>query len=60
MVDTTKELCIEADASDFTTGAVLSMKCDDGKWHLFFFFFFNINNLYPGVLKTVRCTTKVQ
>jgi len=34
MVNTTKELCIESDASDFTTGAVLSMKCDDGKWHL--------------------------
>jgi len=33
MVDTTKELCIESDASDFATGAVLSMKCDDGKWH---------------------------
>ena len=33
MVDTTKELCVELDASDFATGAVLSMKCDDGKWH---------------------------
>jgi len=33
MVDTTKELRVESDASDFTTGAILSMKCDDGKWH---------------------------
>ena len=33
MVDTTKELYIESNASDFTTGAVLPMKCDDGKWH---------------------------
>jgi len=33
MVDTTNELCVESDASDFATGAVLSMKCDDGKWH---------------------------
>ena len=33
MVDTTKELRVESDASDFATGAVLSMKCDDGKWH---------------------------
>ena len=33
MVDTTKELCIESDASDFATGAVLSMKCYDDKWH---------------------------
>ena len=31
MVDTTKELCIKSDASDFATGAVLSMKCDDDK-----------------------------
>jgi len=29
MVDTMKELCIESDASDFATGTVLSMKCDD-------------------------------
>jgi len=33
MVDTMKELHIESDASDFATRAVLSMKCDDGKWH---------------------------
>ena len=33
MVDTTKELRVEADASDYTTGAILSMKNDDGKWH---------------------------
>jgi len=33
MVDTMKELCIKLDASDFATGAVLSMKCDDDKWH---------------------------
>jgi len=33
IVDTTKELHIESDASDFATGAVLSMKCDDDKWH---------------------------
>jgi len=33
MVDTTKELHVESDASDFATGAVLSMKCNDGKWH---------------------------
>ena len=33
MVDTTKELRVESDASDYATGAVLSMKCDDDKWH---------------------------
>jgi len=33
MVDTTKELHIESNASDFATDAVVSMKCDDEKWH---------------------------
>jgi len=33
IVDTTKELRIESDACDFATGTVLSMKCDDDKWH---------------------------
>ena len=33
MVDTTKKLRVEADASDYATGAVLYMKDDDGKWH---------------------------
>jgi len=33
MVDTTKELHVKSDASDFATGTVLSMKCDDNKWH---------------------------
>ena len=33
MVDTTKELRVEADTSDYGTGAVLFMKDDNGKWH---------------------------
>ena len=33
MVDTMKKLRVEADASDYATGTVLSMKDDDGKWH---------------------------
>ena len=33
MVNTTKELRVEADVSDYATGTVLSMKNDDGKWH---------------------------
>ena len=33
MVDTMKELRVEANASDYATGTVLSMKDDDGKWH---------------------------
>ena len=27
-----KEMRVEADASDFVTGGVLSMKCEDKKW----------------------------
>ena len=33
MVDTTKPLQIESDASEYTMGTVLSMLQDDGKWH---------------------------
>ena len=33
MVDTTKPLRIESDASEYATGAVLSMLQDDDKWH---------------------------
>ena len=33
MVDTMKELWVKSDASEYVTGAVLSMKCDDDKWH---------------------------
>ena len=33
MVDTTRPMRIETDALDFATGAVLSMLCDDEKWH---------------------------
>ena len=27
-------LCMESDTSNFATGAVLSMLCEDEKWHL--------------------------
>ena len=30
--DLDKEMRVEADASDFATGEVLSMKCEDEKW----------------------------
>ena len=33
MVDTTKTLQIESDASEYATGSVLSMLQDNGKWH---------------------------
>jgi hypothetical protein len=29
----TQSTCVETDASDFALGAILSQKCDDGKWH---------------------------
>jgi len=32
--DWNKEMRVEADASDFATGGVLSMKCEDEKWRL--------------------------
>ena len=30
--DLDKEMRVEADASDFTTGGVLLMKCEDKRW----------------------------
>jgi len=45
MVDTMKELCIKSDASDFATGAVLSMKCDDDKWHPYAYLSKGLNNV---------------
>jgi len=30
--DIDKEMRVEADASDYATGGVLSTKCEDGKW----------------------------
>ena len=32
-VDFTRPLRIESDASNYATGAVLSMLCEDEKWH---------------------------
>ena len=45
MVDTTKELRVESDASDCATGAVLSMKDDDGKWHPCAYLFKGLNDV---------------
>jgi len=30
--DIDREMRVEADASDYTTGGVLSMRCEDEKW----------------------------
>jgi len=32
--DLNKEMRVEVDVSDFATGGVLSMKCEDKKWRL--------------------------
>ena len=45
MVDTTKKLRVEADMSDYATGAVLSMKDDDGKWHPCAYLFKGLNDV---------------
>jgi len=34
VLDLDKEFRVEADASNFATGGVLSIKCDDNKWRL--------------------------
>jgi RNase H-like domain found in reverse transcriptase len=42
--DDSKPFCIEADSSDFTTGAVLSQQLDDDfKWHLITFYLKSLN-----------------
>jgi RNase H-like domain found in reverse transcriptase len=33
LVDFTQPLWVESDASDYMTGAILSMLCEDEKWH---------------------------
>jgi len=43
--DYTCPLCMESDASDFATGAVLSMLCEDEKWHSCAFLSKSLNNV---------------
>jgi hypothetical protein len=38
-------LHVESDASDFATGAVLSMLCEDKKWHLCPFLLKGLNDM---------------
>ena len=40
-----RPLCVESDASDFVTGAILSMLCEDEKWHLCAFLSKGLNNV---------------
>ena len=41
--DIDKEMRVEADASDYATGGVLSTKCEDGKWRLVAFISKSLN-----------------
>ena len=41
--DIDREMRVEADASDYATGEVLSMKCKDGKWRLVAFISKSLN-----------------
>ena len=42
-LDLDKEMRVEADASDFTMGGVLSMKCEDEKWRPVAYIFKSLN-----------------
>ena len=44
MPDMNKQFIVEADASDFATGAVLSQKQDDGKIHPIAFMYKSLND----------------
>jgi len=44
-VDFTRPLRVESDASDYATGAVLSMLCEDEKWHLCAFLSKGLNDV---------------
>ena len=41
--DLDKKMMMEVDVSDYATGGVLSMECEDGKWRLVVF----VMNLSP-------------
>jgi len=43
--DPEKPLRVESDASDFATGAVLSMKCEDDKWRPCAFYSKSLNDV---------------
>jgi len=43
ILDIDKKMRVEADVSDYATGGVLSMKCEDGKWRPVAFIFKSLN-----------------
>ena len=52
-VDFTRPLRVESDASDYATGAVLSMLCEYEKWHLCAFLSKGLNDV--ATTKTLCC-----
>jgi len=60
-----KEMRVEADASEYTTGGVLSMKCEDEKWRPVAFISKLLNEMERNyeihdreMLAIVRCLDK--
>ena len=60
--DIDKEMRVEADASDYATGGVLSMKCKDEKWRLVAFISKSLNAIERNykihdkeMLAVIRC-----
>ena len=60
--DLDKEMQVEADASDYATGGVLSTKCENRKWRLVAFIFKSLNAMEQNykiydkeILVVIRC-----
>jgi len=60
--DIDREIRVKADASDYATGGVLSMKCEDGKWRLVAFISKSLNATERNykihdkeMLEVIRC-----
>ena len=60
--DIDKEMRVEADASDYATGGVLSVKCKDEKWRLVAFISKSLNAMEQNyeihdkeMLAVIRC-----
>jgi len=60
--DIDKEMRVEADASDYATGGVLSVKCKDEKWRLVAFISKSLNAMERNyeihdkeMLAVIRC-----
>ena len=60
--DINKKMRVEADASDYATGGLLSTKCKDGKWRLVAFISKSVNTTEQNyeihdkeMLAVIRC-----